>query len=57
MIDRAPRRTQGPSLEDVKRVHDLEAERRYQREMADTSKPLTNAAIAEWNRRRKAQEK
>ncbi len=53
MIEKAPRRLQGPSLEDVKRVHDLEAERRYQEEMADTSKPLTNAAIMEWNRRRK----
>lgn len=52
MIEKAPRRVEGPSIEDVKRVHDLEAERRFQEEMADTSKPLTNAAIAEWNRRR-----
>jgi len=53
MIEKAPRRMRGPSLEDVKRVHDLEAERRYRQEIADTSKPLTNAAILEWNRRRK----
>lgn len=54
MIEKAPRRVQGPSAEDVKRVHDLKVERRYQDEMADTSKPLTNAAIMEWNRRQQA---
>jgi hypothetical protein len=53
MIEKAPRRMEGPTAEDVKRVHDIEAERRYQEDMADTSKPLTNAAIVEWNRRRK----
>lgn len=52
MIEKAPRRVEGPNVGDVKRVHDLEMERRYQDEMADTSKPLTNAAIMEWNRRR-----
>lgn len=57
MIEKAPRQMHGPRAEDVKRVHDLEAERRYQEDMANTSKPLTNAAILEWNRRRKAQEK
>ncbi|MBK8909033.1 MAG: hypothetical protein IPM60_14400 [Rhodospirillales bacterium] len=51
MIEKAPHRMQGPSAEDVKRIHDVEAERRYQ-EMADASKPLTNAGIVEWNRRR-----
>ncbi len=54
MIEKAPRRVEGPSVEDVKRVHDLEAERRYQNELADRSKPLSNAAIMEWNRRRAA---
>jgi len=37
----------------MKRVRDLAAERRYQEKIADTSKPLTNAAIAQWNRRKK----
>ena len=41
--------------QDVKRVHDLKAEQRYQEELAETSKPLTNAAILEWNRRRDRQ--
>ena len=54
MIEKAPRRMQGPSVEDVKRVHDLEAERHYREEMADRSKPLTNAAIMEWRARREA---
>ena len=53
MIEKAPRRVQGPNAEDVKRVHDIESERRYREEMADTSKPLTNGAIMEWNRRQK----
>lgn len=54
MIEKAPRRVQGPGLNDVKRVHDFGAERRYRDERADTSKPLTNAAIMEWRARREA---
>ncbi len=49
MIEKAPRRVQGPSLEEVKRVYDVETECCYQEEMVDTSIPLTNAAIIEWN--------
>ena len=44
-----------PSVENIKALNDLASENRYQREMADTSKPLTNAAIMEWNARRKGQ--
>lgn len=43
----------GPSVKDVKRSRDLEAERRYQDEMANTSKSLSNASFMEWNQRRK----
>jgi len=39
------------SAEDVKIINDPEAGRRSYEVMADTSKPLTNAAILEWNRR------
>jgi len=52
-IEKAPRWVQGPNQEDVKRVYDVEVQRRYRQELADTSKPLSNAAILEWNRRRK----
>lgn len=55
MIEKAPRRVQGPGLDDVKRIHGLEAERRYRDERADTSKPLSNASIMEWKRRRYVQ--
>lgn len=56
----------GPTVEQVRSFIDLNREIRalrttgptmtdaeYATEMADTSKPLTNAAILEWNRRRK----
>ena len=42
-----------PSVEKIKALNDLASEARYQREMADTEKPLSNAAILEWNRRRR----
>ncbi len=49
MLKKAPRRVKRLSAEDLKNVHDMEAERRYQEEMADTSKLFTKAAIWEWN--------
>lgn len=41
------------SVEDIKALNDLAAEARYQKEMTETGKPLSNAAILEWNARRK----
>ncbi len=41
-----------PSVADIKQANDLASEVRYSHEMRDTEKPLTNAAILEWNKRR-----
>lgn len=68
MLDKWPRKLKGPSAAEVNAV--LETQRKirdlandnapamedeaFQAAMADTSKPLSNAAIMEWNRRRRA---
>lgn len=46
-----PMKYKGPSLKDVQVMRDLDAESRYQESMNST-KPLTNEAILEWNRRK-----
>lgn len=61
------RRSQGPTPDQVKAVLDTQraitqlqpavSQQHYQAEMADTSKPLSNAVIDEWNRRRRQGEK